>query len=132
MAAKTTFLKNRDLDRNLKGNGDFSYTFPTTVYLALFTADPGVAGDLSSEVTGGSYARQPISWGTIALGSVANLLPVVFPLATASWGTVAFAAVMDNSVGGNALYHGAVGTSKPVDTGDQVTLPAGSIVAGES
>ena len=31
-------------------------------YGALFTADPGVSGANTNEVTGGTYARQPLPW----------------------------------------------------------------------
>jgi hypothetical protein len=37
---------------------------------SLHTADPGSTG--TSEVTGGSYARQSITWGTPATGSVSG------------------------------------------------------------
>lgn len=41
---------------------------PTTVYyLSLHTASPGTTG--ASEVTGGSYARQAITFGTPSAGS---------------------------------------------------------------
>lgn len=44
---------------------------PTTVYnLSLHTATPGTTG--ASEVTGGSYARQPITFGTPSSGSQAS------------------------------------------------------------
>lgn len=42
----------------------------TTYYLGLNTADPGTTG--ASEVTGGSYARQAITFGTASAGSVAS------------------------------------------------------------
>ena len=43
----------------------------STYYLALFTTDPGTTG-ASGEVTGGSYARQVIQFGTASAGSVAS------------------------------------------------------------
>jgi hypothetical protein len=42
----------------------------TTYYLALFTAAPGLAD--TAEVTGGSYARKAITFGTPSLGSEAS------------------------------------------------------------
>ena len=42
---------------------------PTTVYyLALFSADPGTSG-ASGEISGGSYARQPITFGSASGGA---------------------------------------------------------------
>lgn len=47
---------------------DESGSLPAT-YLSLHTADPGGTG--ASEVTGGSYARQAITWGPASAGSKA-------------------------------------------------------------
>lgn len=44
---------------------------PSTVYyLSLHTANPGTSG--ANEVSGGSYARQPITFGSAAAGSKAS------------------------------------------------------------
>jgi len=132
MAAKTTYIKNRSLDRILKNNADFSYTFPATVYAALFTADPTDSGSLTNEVTGGSYARQSITWGTISNGSIANSAAVTFPVATASWGTITHVGICDLGSAGNMMYHGALGTSKTVGTGDQVSFAIGALTVSET
>jgi hypothetical protein len=46
-------------------------------HVALFTADPGTTGTATGEVTGGSYARKPITWGAVSngviTGTVANI-----------------------------------------------------------
>jgi len=132
MAAKTTFLKNRSLDRILKNNADFSYSFPATVYAALFTDDPGDGGSLTDEVSGGSYARQSITWGTISNGSIANSSAVTFPVATAPWGLVTHVGICDLDSSGNMLYHGQLGTSKTVGTGDQVSFAIGALTVSET
>jgi hypothetical protein len=132
MAAKTTYIKNRALDRILKNNADFSYSFPATVYAALFTADPTDSGSLTNEVTGGSYARQAITWGTISGGSIANSAAVTFPVATASWGTVTHAGICDLVSSGNMMYHGSLGTSKTIGTGDQVSFAIGALTVSET
>lgn len=36
-------------------------------HISLHTADPGTTG--ASEATGGSYARQPVTWGAAASGT---------------------------------------------------------------
>lgn len=132
MAAKTTHLMNRVLDRVLKNNADFSYSFPATVYAGLFTADPGVGGSLSNEVSGGSYARQSITWATISGGSVANSAAVTFPVATASWGTIYYVGILDLVSAGNMLYYGALGTQKTVGIGDQVSFAIGALTVSET
>jgi len=131
MTAKTDFLEDRVLDRVLKNNADFSYAFPATVYSGLFTADPTDTGSLANEVSGGSYARQSITWGAIASGSVANSAAITFPVASAPWGTITHTAILDAASAGNMLYKGALGTSKVVGTGDQVSFAIGALTVSE-
>lgn len=132
MTAKSDFLENRTLDRNLKNNAQFSYTSPTTTYAALFTADPTEAGSLTNEVTGGSYARVAITWGTIASGSVSNSAIVQFATASASWGTVTHVAIMDASTSGNVMYYGALSAAKAVGIGDDVSFAIGTLTVTEA
>lgn len=39
-------------------------------HAALFTADPGTSGTVVGEVTGGTYARQPITWSAPSDGVI--------------------------------------------------------------
>jgi hypothetical protein len=134
MDAKTNFLEDRVLDRVLKNNADFSYTFPATVYAGLFTADPTETGSLTNEVSGVSYARQAITWGTIAAGTVANSVAVTFPVAGGSWGTITYVGILDvvTLATGNMLYYGVLGTPKTVGLGDQVSFAIGALTIAET
>lgn len=136
MAAKTTNLQNYVLDRVLKNNGQLSYSWPATVYVALLTADPTIAGSWTNEVStsGTAYARQSASWGTISNGSVSNSGVITFPTATAPWGTISHVAIVDSDVegAGTMLYYGEVSVHKAVGTGDAVSFAIGSLVAGET
>jgi hypothetical protein len=134
MAAKTTYCMNRVLDRVLKNNAEFSYSFPATVYAGLFTASPTITGSLTNEVSGGSYARQAITWATISAGSVANSVAVTFPTAGAAWGTITYVGIMDvvTLATGNMLYFGQLGTSKTVGTGDQVSFAISALTVTET
>lgn len=107
--------------------GIASFAMPTGAYLALFTADPTETGSLVAEVTGGSYARQAITWGAEANGTVTNSADIAFPAATAAWGTITHVAIMDASVAGNALYVGALTASKNVANTDQFKVLAGQL-----
>jgi hypothetical protein len=87
----TTFMKALN-DLVFKGT---AFTSPSGVmYLSLHTADPGIDGQTSNEVSGGSYARKVTAatdWnaGTNADPSVTtNATTLTFATATASWGTV--------------------------------------------
>lgn len=132
MTTKTDFLEDRVLDRFLKNNSQFGYTAPTSVYLALFTADPTDTGSVAAEVSGGAYVRQLITWGTISGGSVSNSVAVTFPTATASWGTVTHVGIMDAVSAGDMIYVGALTVSKTVGSGDDVEFAIGALVVTEA
>jgi hypothetical protein len=136
MAAKTTSLANSLLDRVLKNNAQFAYAWPATVYLALFTTDPTIAGIITGEVTpsSGDYARQPLTWGTISSGSVSNSVAVTYSVAVGAWGTIGWAGIMDIATlgTGTMLYQGALAVSKIVGVGDQVSFAVGAVVVNEN
>lgn len=116
----SNYLENKVL---LHVFGATAYTAPTTLYCALFTSDPGEAGT-GTEVSGGSYARQTIAF-TVTGSQASNTAAVEFPTATASWGTITYAAVYDAVSGGNLLASGALTTSKAIASGDVLRIPAG-------
>lgn len=132
MSAASDYLENKVLDHVL---GNTAFTQPTTLYLGLWTADDGLeSGTITSEVSGGSYARQDIdvdgssgAFDTSSGGSSSNTQTITFPAATANWGTITHVAVMDASTGGNVLFHGAVTTSKTIESGDTFQVSAGNL-----
>lgn len=103
--------------------GATPYTAPATLYVGLFTSNPGETGS-GTEVSGGSYARQTIAF-TVTGAQASNTAAVEFPTATASWGTITYAAIYDALSGGNLLAYGALTTSKTIDNGDVFRIPAG-------
>lgn len=119
----SNYLENALINATLRNT---SYTSPTTVYVALYTTDPTDA-DTGTEVSGGSYARQSVTFGAPSNGASTNSADVEFPQATASWGTVAYIGLRDNSSGGNLLYHTALDTSKSIDSGDIFKIAAGNL-----
>jgi hypothetical protein len=116
----SNYLENKVL---LHVFGATAYTAPSTLYVALFTSDPGETGS-GTEVSGGSYARQTIAF-TVTGNQASNTAAVEFPTATASWGTITYAAVYDALSGGNLLAYGALTTSKTIASGDVLRIPAG-------
>lgn len=58
------------------------------VYVALFTTLPSEAGAGGVEPAGGAYARQAVTFAAPAGGAMANTADVLFPQASANWGTV--------------------------------------------
>jgi len=124
---KSTYLDNNVLNAALRNT---PFTSPTTVYVALFTVAP-TAGGGGTEVTGGSYQRQVITFTAPSGGNVSNLADVIYPTASADWGTVVAYAFFDALSSGNMLYYGNLGASRTVLANDQVKFPAGQIVTTE-
>jgi hypothetical protein len=105
-----------------------SATRPTSWFIALYTVAPGEGGG-GTEVSGGSYARQAVTFtvsGT-APTEASNSVAVEFPTATANWGTVVAAAIFDASTSGNMLAYANLTTSKTIDSGDVLRFNVGAL-----
>jgi hypothetical protein len=119
--------------------GKVTYTAPTTLYAALYTAAPTSAGG-GTEVSGGSYARASgtnnlTNWPAASgggPGSKSNGTAVTFPTASGSWGTVAAFGIFDASSGGNLLYWGTLNTPRAVASGDTPSFAIGALVVTET
>lgn len=119
MGSLTDFAENKLLDHVLNA----AYTPPTTVYLALCTADPtdaATGASMSEVANSGAYARTAITFGAAASRRVTQSGAVTFPQANGAWGTVShWAVVSTNTYGsGDVLAHGAFGTPKSVVSGN--------------
>jgi hypothetical protein len=123
MAEMSNYLENALINATLRNT---SYTSPTTTYLALYTSDPTDA-DTGTEVSGGSYARQAITFSSPSNGVTSNSGAIEFPTATGSWGTVAYVGIRDAVTSGNLLYHTALDASKVIDTGDIFRISSGNL-----
>ena len=123
MAEFSNYLENALINAVLRNT---SYTSPTTVYVGLFTSDPTDAGS-GTEVSGGSYARTSATFGAPSNGVSVTSADVTFPTATASWGTVGWIGIYDNSTGGNLLFHTPLDVSKTIDSGDIFKISSGNL-----
>ena len=130
MAAMSDYLE-VEIRKHIFRTG--SFTKPTVLAVALFTAAPSDSGG-GTEVTGGSYARvqrDPLDANWTAASSTNgltdNAADLVFPTPTANWGTITHFGIFYATSGGNLLFHGALAASKTVNNGD----PAPKFVAGE-
>lgn len=99
---------------------------PAALYIALYTAAPSDAGG-GTEVSGGSYARTAVTFAAASGGATSNTGAVVFPTATAAWGTVGYIGIFDAATAGNLLWHGAATATKTVATGDIYRIAAGAL-----
>lgn len=100
-------------------------TRPTTFFLALFTSDPGETG-AGTEVSGGGYARQPITFSGAANPVVGPATQITFT-ATAAWGTITHWAVYDLASAGNFLVSGALTASRTIASGDSAVVSVGAL-----
>ena len=119
----SNFLENKILDHVLKVS---SYSQPTALYVALYTTDPG-DGDSGTEVSGGSYARESVSFGAASNGTSSNSAAVEFPTATSSWGTIVSVGIRDASTGGNLLFYGSLTQSVTIGADEALRFPAGNL-----
>lgn len=95
-----------------------------TPHLALYTSNP-TAADVGTEVTGGSYARQPITFGSITSATISNTGALTFTsLPTANithWG------IRDALTSGSLKAFGAFPATIAAVSGDDVIIPIGQI-----
>lgn len=124
MSAFSDYAENATGNFWLRGNPG-AVTAPGTVYLALYTDDPTDA-DAGTEVAGGSYARQAITFGAPTDGVFTNDAEVEYldmPAASVThWG------IHDDLSAGNLLYHGAWDTTYAYTAGQTATVPIGDVV----
>jgi hypothetical protein len=121
MAAISNYLEDELLDHVLK---NAAYTAGSTVKLALFTSNPTDAGS-GTEVTGGSYARQTITFGTAASGgTISNTADITFTTMPAA--SVTHVGIYEHTTN-NLLFHGALSSTKSVDAGDTFKISTGDL-----
>lgn len=123
MAAMSNYLENALINATLRNT---TYTSPATVYVGLFTTDPTDAGS-GTEVSGGSYARTSATFAAPSDGASSTNADVQFPQATGNWGTVTHFGIFDAATSGNLLYHGALTSSKTIETGDVFKIASGNL-----
>lgn len=123
MAEMSNYLENALINATLRNT---SYTSPATVYVGLYTSDPTDA-NTGTEVSGGSYARTSVTFGSPSDGVSTNSAAVEFPQATGSWGTVTHIGILDASTSGNLLYHTPLDASKTIASGDIFKIASGSL-----
>lgn len=101
-----------------------NFTSPTALYLALHTADPTITGS-GAEVTGGSYARQSVTYASSASGTSSSNIDVDFTDLPSA--TITHYGLWDASSGGNLWVFGALPNTIASNAGDDVTIASGDI-----
>lgn len=93
-----------------------SFTLPTTWFVALFTTEP-MPDASGTEVSGGSYARQSITWGSLTSHQFQNSNTITWPTATANWGSIPWVAFFDASTAGNLISYAPASATITVNNG---------------
>jgi len=135
MSAASNYLEELILNHIFRTS---SFTKPTTLAIALYTATPGETGGGTEVSNANAYARvdmgAPIDgdWSDPSAGTQGetdNVADITFPQATGSWGTVTHVGIHDSATwgGGNLLFYGALTTPKPIDSGDTFKFSAGDL-----
>jgi len=108
-----------------------------SLYLALHTADPGEAGDqTTNECAYGSYARVAVArtvggW-TVATNTATNAALAQFPECSGGSETITHVSVGMVSAGASViLYSGALTASRSVSSGIQPQFAIGALVITE-
>lgn len=123
------------LNTTLKG---IAFPVPTTVYIALFTADPTDANTTANEVqtsAWSTYVRKDAAdggaittgWSSPSGGASANAKAITFPANDGASITVTHIGLYDAITGGNLLYHGPLTNSKTLLTSDVLSFAIGAI-----
>lgn len=116
----TDYAENALLDALV---GTASYTAGTPIKLALMTAN-GTDSASGTEVAGGSYARQTITFTAASAGSISNNATVSFsgmPIATV------VGVELWNSAGTNRLAYGPLTADRSTSLGDTLQFTVGTI-----
>ena len=140
MSALSNYSEKALLDHLL---GTASFTSPSAVYVALFTASDSTGdtlenleqGILTNEVSGNGYSRQTATFNAVTLGtgSTTNSGNITFTASGGAFGTIVACAIMDqdstsDSAGaGNVLAYGSLTASKTIADGDSFQISTGNL-----
>lgn len=106
-----------------------SYSQPTNIYVALAddTIVDATTGTTISE-PGKNYGRKlHNAYDAAAAGASENTGLITFVVATGSWGTVTYVALIDAIANGNILFYAALDTSKAIGIGDTAQFADGAL-----
>lgn len=107
----------------------------TTYYMSLHTASPGNNGTTAAanEVSGGSYARQAIVFGSAVAGVMSNTGSITFTSLPSETGGIPYFGLWTAASGGTYLGGGVVnGVPGPMSAGTSVSLGIGTVTASQT
>jgi len=133
--SKSNATENDVLKMMLQGV-DPAWRAAATIYVALYTADPGEAGTaITSEATYGGYARVGVtkaSGWTDGGSTFSNAALIQFPQCTSGTNAIThFGVVTTASGAGQLLTSGALSSTLNVSSGIQPQFAAGQLTVTE-
>lgn len=136
MSKFSDYLEGKIIETTLRGA---AMPAPSSIYIALYTADPSDAGTSANEVAVANwpgYVRQDAAqgaaistgWTAASNGVSSNAKVVTFPANNgASPVVVGWLALHDAQSGGNMLYHAPLVASKTLQVGDVLSFGIGAL-----
>jgi len=123
MAVLSNYIIDKLLDKVYRNT---NFTSPTTLYVALHTAEPLPDGSGAEVSTSGTaYVRQAVTFAAVASHQSKNSGAITWPTATASWGSIPWMAVWDASSAGNLISYAQLPVTVTVSSGQ--TMPTFAI-----
>lgn len=92
-------------------------------YASLHTADPGSTG--TAEVSGGSYARKSITWGSASAGTALSSADIVFDVPSST--TITHLGYWSASTAGTFYGFRSLDTSQTFSTNGNYTINTGNL-----
>lgn len=105
--------------------GEATPTAPVEPLMLALTTSPPTDSTPGTEVTGGSYARQAITFGAVSGGAVSNSAAIEFLLMPAA--TVTHVEIWDSTATPVRWWWGALTESKVVNAGDTFNVAIGEL-----
>jgi hypothetical protein len=129
MSSFSDYTENKVLDHVL---GKTSFTMPSTVAVALFTAAPSDSGGGTEVSNSNNYSRKTTAgadWSAASGGATSNANAITFATPSGSWGTVTHFAIFDSAThgAGNMLMWAPLSASQAIGAGNTVSFAAGDL-----
>jgi len=126
MSFISDFLEDKLIDHVFRNT---PYNAPGTIYLALYSTDPG-EDNSGTELSGSGYTRKAFTIDAPTNGISYNGSDITYDTATADWTTITHVGVFDASLGGNLLFYGPLSSPVTVTVGNNFRIPAGNLGIG--
>lgn len=108
------------------------FTKPSGYFIGLFRGNPGETGALTSECTGGSYARLNITslMSDPSGGYIANSTDILFAQATANWGDITHVGILTSSALGTGVMvlYASLSATVTINNNEQFKINASNLV----